>query len=241
MNEVISNRSVEFLGGKLGDKSLVHPNDHVNMSQSSNDVFPTAMRIALVMDLHKYLMPALESLESNLSRKVNEFEKIIKIGRTHTQDATPLTLGQEFSGYLTQLQNSIENIKKSIPHLSQIPQGGTAVGTGLNTKKGFDVLIAQEISKQTGYQFETAPCKFEALSAHDAVNVLSGCLNTLATFLFKFGQDFKNLSVELHEFLINDITPCDEMLMAAIQTIGNNTTATLGSKILEIYNNILSY
>ena len=232
MNEVISNRSVELLGGKLGDKSIVHPNDDVNRSQSSNDTFPTAIHIAIAMDFNKFLLPALKSLESSLCKKTKEFESIIKIGRTHTQDATPLTLGQEFSGSHTQVINSLKNIETSLPHLLQLAQGGTAVGTGLNARKGFDELVAIEISKLTGLTFITAPNKFEALSCNDAVTNFSSCLSTLSTFLFQFAQNFKLLSVELHEFIVDDITPCDELLMAAIQTVGNHTTVTLGSKYL---------
>ena len=233
MNEVISNRAIEIMGGKLAEKSLIHPNDDVNRSQSSNDTFPTAMNVAIVIDLQKFLMPALLSLEQNLSKKVVEFEKIIKIGRTHTQDATPLTLGQEFSGYHTQIKNSIKNINASLPHLLELAQGGTAVGTGLNTKKGFDVDVAREISNQTNINFVTAQNKFEALNSHDAFTHLSGCLNGLATFLFKFAHDFKLLSVELNEFIVDDINPCDQLLMAAIQTIGNHTVVTLGSNITK--------
>jgi fumarate hydratase class II len=229
VNEVISNRSCELMGGKRGEKSKVHPNDHVNKSQSSNDTFPTAMHVAVMIDLHKYLLPALESLETHLSLKVKEYADIIKIGRTHTQDATPLTLGQEFSGYHTQVANHIQHIKENIKYLAQLAQGGTAVGTGLNTKKGFDVAIAKEISAETGLPFETAPNKFEALATHDALTHFSGTLNSLASSLFKIGQDIKLLSCELNELKVDDISPCEELLMACIQTMGNHTAVTVGS------------
>jgi len=228
-NEVISNRSVELMGGKLGDKPLVHPNDHVNKGQSSNDTFPTAMHIAITLELHKFLLPVLDNLEANLAKKVIEFADIIKIGRTHTQDATPLTLGQNFSAFLTQIKNSITHIKDNIPFITQLAQGGTAVGTGLNTKRGYDKAIANEISRQTGIQFKSSENKFESLACHDALVNLSGSLNGLATSLFKIAQDVKLLAAELGEFVIEDVTPCDEMLMACIQAIGNHTTVSVGS------------
>lgn len=159
VNEVLSNRAIEILGGKLGSKDPVHPNDHVNMSQSSNDTFPTAMHVAAVMEINNSLLPAITELRDTIASKAKEFEHIIKIGRTHLQDATPLTLGQEFSGYKTQLDNAIKRVKDVIPRLSLIAQGGTAVGTGLNTRKGFDVNIAKEISRLTGLDFKTAPNK----------------------------------------------------------------------------------
>jgi fumarate hydratase class II len=231
INEVISNRSVELMGGKRGEKSKVHPNDHVNKSQSSNDTFPTAMHVAAMIDYHKYLLPVLESLEINLEKKVKEFENIIKIGRTHLQDATPLTLGQEFSGYLTQVRNSLTRLNENIKFLGQLAQGGTAVGTGLNTKKGFDTLIAKEISKETKLPFETAPNKFEALAAHDALTHFSGTLNTLASSLYKIASDIKLLSTELKELKVDDVSACEELQMACVQTMGNHNAVTVGSKI----------
>ena len=230
INEVISNRAVELMGGKRGEKSKVHPNDHVNKSQSSNDTFPTAMHVAVMIDLHKYLLPALDNLETNLDKKVKDFANIIKIGRTHTQDATPLTLGQEFSGYLVQIKNHIDRLKSSIKYISQLAQGGTAVGTGLNTKKGFDSAIAKEISSETKLPFETAPNKFEALATHDALTAFSGTLNSLASSLYKIAHDIKLLSTDLKELNVEDISPCEELLMACIQTMGNHTAATIGSK-----------
>lgn len=234
VNEVISNRAVELMGGKRGEKSKVHPNDHVNKAQSSNDTFPTAMHVSVMIDLHKYLLPELTHLESSLESKVKEYQSIIKIGRTHTQDATPLTLGQEFSGYHTQVVNGIERINANIKHLGQLAQGGTAVGTGLNTKKGFDAKIAEEIANETNLPFVTAPNKFEALAAHDALAHFSGSLNSLATALFKIGNDIKLLSTDLNELIVSDVSALDELQMACIQTIGNHNAVSLGSNNLLI-------
>lgn len=192
-NEVISNRAIEILGGELGSKSPVHPNDHCNMSQSSNDTFPTVMHIAAVTEISHSLIPELTKLRDALQAKSDEFKDIIKIGRTHLQDATPLTLGQEFSGYVQQLTNGIERVEKTLPNLQFLAQGGTAVGTGLNTRKGFDTSIAETVSKLTGLPFKTAPNKFEALAAHDAVVEASGALNTVATSLFKIANDIRYL------------------------------------------------
>ncbi|KAK9446751.1 fumarase FUM1 [Limtongia smithiae] len=192
-NEVISNRAIELLGGTLGSKKPVHPNDDVNRSQSSNDTFPTVMHIAAVTEITSKLIPSLEALHTVFLAKVDEFSDIIKIGRTHLQDATPLTLGQEFSGYATQIEYGIERVKQTLPRLRFLAQGGTAVGTGLNTKKGFDVAIAEEVTKLTGEQFYTAPNKFEALAAHDAIVEASGALNTLAASLFKIANDIRYL------------------------------------------------
>ncbi|MCE3269405.1 MAG: fumC, partial [Burkholderiales bacterium] len=177
INEVVSNRAIEMLGGEMGSKKPVHPNDHVNMGQSSNDTFPTAMHIAAVEQIHHALIPALEHLHKALKEKAKKFDNIIKIGRTHLQDATPLTLGQEFSGYVTQIEYGIERVKNTLPRLYQLAQGGTAVGTGLNAKKGFDVKFAKEVADITKLPFVTAPNKFEALAAHDAMVEASGALN----------------------------------------------------------------
>ena len=192
-NEVISNRAIEILGGEMGSKKPVHPNDHVNMSASSNDTFPTVMHIAAVVEIEEKLLPSLKALLAVFQEKVKSFEKIIKIGRTHLQDATPLTLGQEFSGYATQLAYGVERIEATLPRLKLLAQGGTAVGTGLNTKKGFDVAVAAEVSKLTGIEFKTAPNKFEALAAHDAIVEASGALNTLACSLMKIANDIRYL------------------------------------------------
>lgn len=192
-NEVISNRAIEILGGELGSKKPVHPNDHCNMSQSSNDTFPTVMHIAAVSEINKLLLPQLTKLRDLLHNKAEEFKDIIKIGRTHLQDATPLTLGQEFSGYVQQVTNGIERVEKTLPNLLKLAQGGTAVGTGLNTRKGYDQKIAAQVAKLTGFPFETAPNKFEALAAHDAIVEASGALNTVAASLFKIANDIRYL------------------------------------------------
>ncbi|KAG7816361.1 hypothetical protein KL928_004917 [Ogataea angusta] len=192
-NEVISNRAIEILGGRLGSKKPVHPNDHVNMSQSSNDTFPTVMHIAAVTEITNHLLPEMRALRDSLDKKAKEFADIIKIGRTHLQDATPLTLGQEFSGYVQQLTNGIARVEHSLESLRYLAQGGTAVGTGLNTKKGFAEKVASEVSKLTGLQFHTAPNKFEALAAHDAVVEASGALNTVAVSLYKIANDIRYL------------------------------------------------
>lgn len=192
-NEVISNRAIELLNGELGSKTPVHPNDHVNMSQSSNDTFPTVMHIAAVTEISKHLLPELSALRDALEAKSQEFKDIIKIGRTHLQDATPLTLGQEFSGYVQQATNGIARIETALESLRFLAQGGTAVGTGLNTKIGFAEKIAEEVTNLTGLQFHTAPNKFEALAAHDAIVEMSGALNTVAVSLFKIAQDIRYL------------------------------------------------
>ena len=192
-NEVISNRAIELLGGELGSKTPVHPNDHVNMSQSSNDTFPTAMHIAVATQVHKSLLPALETLRSGLEQKCSEFRDIIKIGRTHTQDATPLTLGQEFSGYMTQIQFGVERLKTSMTRIYMLAIGGTAVGTGLNTRPGWDHKVAEKIAEITSLPFISAPNKFEALAAHDALVEVSGALNVLACSIMKIANDIRFL------------------------------------------------
>jgi fumarate hydratase class II len=192
-NEVISNRAIEILGGEMGSKKPVHPNDHVNMSASSNDTFPSVMHIAATMEITQKLLPALRSLHAVFEEKVKAFDHIIKIGRTHLQDATPLTLGQEFSGYAAQLEYGIARVEAALPRLKLLAQGGTAVGTGLNTKVGFDVKVADEVAKLTGIDFKTAPNKFEALAAHDAIVEASGALNTLACSLMKIANDIRYL------------------------------------------------
>ncbi|KAI0785972.1 fumarate hydratase [Abortiporus biennis] len=243
-NEVISNRAIELLGGELGSKKPVHPNDHVNMSQSSNDTFPTAMHVAAVTEIHHSLIPALQELHDALEQKSKEFEHIIKIGRTHLQDATPLTLGQEFSGYVQQVANGIERVKAVIPRLSLLAQGGTAVGTGLNTKRGFDVKVAAEISKLTGIEFKTAPNKFEALAAHDALVEAHGALNVVACSLMKIANDIRYLGsgprCGLGELALPENEPgssimpgkvnptqCEALTMVAAQVIGNQTTVSV--------------
>lgn len=244
-NEVIANRAIELAGGEMGSKDPIHPNDHVNMSQSSNDTFPTGMSIAAVEQIHHHLIPALESLRDTLASKAKSFEAIIKIGRTHLMDATPITLGQEFSGYAQQLTNGIERVKSTLPLLSELALGGTAVGTGLNTKKGYDVQVAAWISKLTGLDFETAPNKFESLAAHDAMVMTSGSLKTVACSLMKIANDVRFLAsgprCGLAELIIpanepgSSIMPgkvnptqCEAMTMVAAQVIGNDTAVNVG-------------
>ena len=180
VNEVIANRAIEIMGGKKGSKKPVHPNDHVNKSQSTNDVFPTAMHIAIALKTKNKLLPSLYLLNKSLKKKVKEFSKIIKIGRTHLQDATPLTLGQEFSGYHSQLKKCIERIERALNEIFYLAQGGTAVGTGLNTRKGFDKKIVREIKKITKLPFQPSKNKFAALASHDPIVNFSGTMNTTA-------------------------------------------------------------
>ena len=193
VNEVIANRAIEILGGKKGSKKPVHPNDHVNKSQSTNDVFPTAMHIAIALKTREKLLPSLKILDKELQKKTREFKKIVKVGRTHLQDATPLTLGQEFSGYRTQLKNCIDRIERALQEIYFLAQGGTAVGTGLNTRKNFDKKIVKEISKITKLPFKVSPNKFASLAAHDEIVNFSGTLNTTAVCLMKIANDIRFL------------------------------------------------
>ena len=244
-NEVISNRAIEILGGQKGSKKPVHPNDHVNMSASSNDSFPTVMHIAAVLEFEDSLLPALRALRDGFQKKSDEYQDIIKIGRTHLQDATPLTLGQEFSGYTQQLTFGIERVEGCLPRLKYLAQGGTAVGTGLNTYVGFAEGIAEEISKMTGKDFKTAPNKFEALANHDALVEAHGQLNTLASSLFKIAQDIRYLGsgprCGLNELNLPENEPgssimpgkvnptqCEAMTMVCAQVMGNQTAVTIG-------------
>ncbi|MEO0677230.1 MAG: class II fumarate hydratase, partial [Pseudomonadota bacterium] len=192
-NEVISNRAIEILGGEIGSKSPVHPNDHCNMGQSSNDTFPTAMHIATAMTARDVTLPGLRALHAALEAKTAEFEGIIKIGRTHTMDATPLTLSQEFSGYTHQVAMAIARVEAALPRIYELAQGGTAVGTGLNTPKGWGETVAAHMADITGLPFVTAPNKFEALAAHDAMVEMSGALKTVAASLFKIANDIRLL------------------------------------------------
>ncbi|KAL8733044.1 MAG: hypothetical protein Q9181_003750 [Wetmoreana brouardii] len=243
-NEVISNRAIEILGGEKGSKKPVHPNDHVNMSASSNDTFPTVMHIAAVLEITESLLPSLTSLHAAMRQKSEQFEHIIKIGRTHLQDATPLTLGQEFSGYVTQLEKGITRIESTLPNLRLLAQGGTAVGTGLNTYAGFAEAIAAEVSKATNQNFHTAPNKFEVLAAHDAIVECSGALNALATSLFKIAQDIRYLGsgprCGLGELRLPENEPgssimpgkvnptqCEALTMICAQVMGNHTAITI--------------
>ncbi len=244
VNEVISNRAIELLGGKRGEK-LVHPNDHVNKSQSSNDTFPTAMHVAVLLDAHHNLIPGLEVLLESLDKKAKEFASIIKIGRTHTQDATPITLGQEFSGYVQQVRKGIERLKAKLADVGELAQGGTAVGTGLNSYHGFDTIVAEEISRQTGLSFTTAPNKFEALASNDALVEYSGTLNTLACSLMKIANDIRFLGsgprsglgeLQLPEnepgssIMPGKVNPTqsEALTMVCCQVIGNHTAVTIG-------------
>jgi fumarate hydratase class II len=193
VNEVISNRAIQMMGGKMGTKKPVHPNDHVNKSQSTNDVFPTAMHISIAIKAKEKLIPSLKLLEKELGKKAKEFKKIVKVGRTHLQDATPITLGQEFSGYQSQLNKSISRIEAALKEIFFLAQGGTAVGTGLNTRRGFDKKIVKEISKITKLPFKTTSNKFAALAAHDSIVNFSGTLNTAAVSLMKIANDIRFL------------------------------------------------
>ena len=192
-NEVIANRAIEILGGEIGSKSPVHPNDHCNMSQSSNDTFPTAMHVACAEEVTHILLPALRKLHNALNDKAEGWKDIIKIGRTHTQDATPVTLGQEFSGYAKQLENGIKRIEDTLPALMELAQGGTAVGTGLASPEGFDAMVADKIAQITGLSFKTAPNKFESLAAHDAMVFTHGAIHTVAMSCFKIANDIRFL------------------------------------------------
>ena len=243
-NEVISNRAIEMLGGEMGSKKPVHPNDHVNRGQSSNDSFPTAMHIAAVLEIHRRLMPGLRRLHGALASKAHDFASIIKIGRTHLQDATPITLGQEFSGYARQVELGIERVVTALPRLYPLAQGGTAVGTGLNAPVGFAERFAEETSRITGYPFITAPNKFEALAAHDALVEFSGVLNTLAASLFKIANDIRLLGSGprsgLGELLLPENEPgssimpgkvnptqAEALTMACAQVMGNHVAITV--------------
>ena len=244
VNEVISNRAIEILGGKLGSKKPVHPNDHVNMAQSTNDTFPTAMHIAVAIHANKRLLPALVKLEKSLNKKVRQFKNIVKIGRTHLQDATPLTLGQEFSGYEAQVKNSIDRIKKALNEVYYLAQGGTAVGTGINSRKGWDKKIALEIKRITRLPFQTAKNKFEALASHDPIVNFSASLSTTAVALTKIANDIRFLGsgpragyaeLELPEnepgssIMPGKVNPtqCEAITMVCTKVIGNHTGITI--------------
>jgi fumarate hydratase class II len=246
VNEVISNRAIEMLGGTMGSKQPIHPNDHVNMSQSSNDVFPTAMHVATVLETRKLLLPALDRLHRSLDAKAQEYAHIIKIGRTHTQDATPVTLGQEFSGYAAALQLSKKRIADALDGVYALAQGGTAVGTGLNAPEGFDVAVAAEIATLTGEPFRTAENKFEALASHGALTFFHGSLNTLAADLMKIANDirflgsgprsgFGELNLPANEpgssIMPGKVNPtqAEALTMVATQIFGHETTVTVAA------------
>ncbi|KAK6741105.1 hypothetical protein RB195_009142 [Necator americanus] len=244
VNEVIANRAIQMLGGELGSKSPVHPNDHVNMGQSSNDTFPTAMNISAALEINHRLLPALKQFHDSLEKKSEEFKDIIKIGRTHTQDAVPLTLGQEFSGYVQQIANGIERIRSTLSRLYQIVLGGTAIGTGLNSRKGFSEKVAKKISELTGLPFSTVPNKFEATANHDVFVEVHGALNTVATSLMKISNDIRFLGsgprCGLGELILPQNEPgssimpgkvnptqCETLTLVCGQVMGNHVSVTI--------------
>jgi fumarate hydratase class II len=261
-NEVISNRAIEMLGGVMGSKKPVHPNDHVNMSQSSNDTYPTAMHIACAERIRHHLVPALEHLHAALDAKAGAFAHIIKIGRTHTQDATPLTLGQEFSGYAAQVASSVVRIELTLPGLMELAQGGTAVGTGLNAPVGFAEKVAERIASITGLPFTTAPNKFEALAAHDSMVFSHGAINAAAAALFKIANDIRFLGSGprsgLGELALPENEPgssimpgkvnptqCEALTQVCVQVFGNHAAVTFGGSQghfeLNVYNPLMAY
>jgi fumarate hydratase class II len=261
-NEVISNRAIEMLGGTMGSKKPVHPNDHVNMSQSSNDTYPTAMHIACAEEISRRLLPALRHLHAALDAKAKAWAHIIKIGRTHTQDATPLTLGQEFSGYAAQVASGIRRIESTLPDLMQLAQGGTAVGTGLNAPVGFAGKVAARIAAITGLPFTTAPNKFEALAAHDAMVMSHGAINTVAASLFKIANDIRFLGSGprsgLGELALPENEPgssimpgkvnptqCEALTQVCVQVFGNHAALTFagsqGHFELNVFNPVMAY
>ncbi len=261
-NEVISNRAIEILGGEMGTKKPVHPNDHCNMSQSSNDTFPTAMHVACAEEIVHRLIPALQKLRNALNDKSKAWDEIIKIGRTHTQDATPLTLGQEFSGYTAQVENGIARIEQTLPGLMQLAQGGTAVGTGLNAPEGFAETVAEKIAAITQLKFTTAPNKFEALAAHDAMVFSHGAINTVAASLFKIANDIRFLGsgprAGLGELALPENEPgssimpgkvnptqCEALTQVCVQVFGNHSALTFagsqGHFELNVYNPVMAY
>src|SRR6185295_11176122 len=251
-----------MLGGEMGSKKPVHPNDHVNMSQSSNDTYPTAMHIAAAEEIHHLLIPALQRLRNALNDKAQAWKSIVKIGRTHTQDAVPLTLGQEFSGYTQQVDNGIARIELTMPALMQLAQGGTAVGTGLNAPKGFAEKVAERIAAITGMKFTSAPNKFEALAAHDAMVMSHGAINTVAASLFKIANDIRLLGSGprsgLGELALPENEPgssimpgkvnptqCEALTQVCVQIFGNQAAITFagsqGHFELNVFNPVMAY
>jgi fumarate hydratase class II len=261
-NEVIANRAIEILGGKIGSKTPLHPNDHVNRGQSSNDTFPTVMHIATVLEIHKLLFPALEKLEKALRTKEEAFKEIIKIGRTHLQDATPITLGQEFSGYATQIKMSMTRVKNVLPHLYELAQGGTAVGTGLNAHPRFGELFAKKVAELTGLPFVSAENKFEALASEDTLVEVSGAFNVIAVSLMKIANDIRLLGsgprCGLGELILPENEPgssimpgkvnptqCEALTMIAAQVMGNHVTVSIagsnGQLELNVFKPVMIY
>ncbi len=261
-NEVISNRAIEMAGGEMGSKKPVHPNDHVNMSQSSNDTYPTAMHVACAEEIHHRLLPALRHLHGALDAKAKAWSDIVKIGRTHTQDATPLTLGQEFSGYAQQVANGIARIEQTLPALMELAQGGTAVGTGLNAPVGFAEQVAERIAAITGLAFTSAPNKFEALAAHDAMVFSHGAINTVAASLFKIANDIRFLGsgprAGLGELALPENEPgssimpgkvnptqSEALTQVCVQIFGNHAALTFagsqGHFELNVFNPVMAY
>ena len=261
-NEVISNRAIELLGGVLGTKNPVHPNDHVNMSQSTNDTFPTAINIAAVESVVHSLVPSLKELRDELNKKSKKFENIIKLGRTHLQDATPLSLGQELSGYVSALDHNLSRLEKALDHCYELAMGGTAVGTGINSVEGFGEAVAEEIAKITGLPFRSAENKFEALGGQDCIIELSGALKVLAASLFKIANDLRwlasgprsgigEINLPANEpgssIMPGKVNPtqCEALTMLCTQVIGNDNTITIagasGNFELNVYRPVLAY
>jgi len=261
-NEVIANRAIEILGGELGSKDPIHPNDHVNMSQSTNDTFPTAINIAAVESVHHQLIPAMKQLRDALDKKAKTFDPIVKLGRTHLQDATPLSLGQEFSGYVSALDHGLKRLENALDHCYELAMGGTAVGTGINSVEGFGEAAAKEIAELTGLPFRTAENKFEALGGQDSIVELSGALKVIAASLFKIANDIRwlasgprsgigEITIPANEpgssIMPGKVNPtqCEALTMLCTQVMGNDTTITIagasGNFELNVYRPVIAY
>ena len=261
-NEVIANRAIEMSGGEMGSKTPVHPNDHVNKSQSTNDTFPSAINIAAAMQINEHLLPKVKGLRDALTAKAKEFSKIVKLGRTHLQDATPLTLGQEFSGYASQLDHALTAVENALPHLYELAWGGTAVGTGLNAPEGYAEKVADRIAEKTGLPFKTAPNKFEAMGAHDSAVEMSGALKTMAASLNKIANDIRwlasgprsgigEISLPSNEpgssIMPGKVNPtqAEAITMVAAQVMGNDTTLTVagasGNFELNVFRPVIAF
>nr|MCS5557662.1 class II fumarate hydratase [Arenicellales bacterium] len=261
-NEVIANRAIEMSGGEMGSKTPVHPNDHVNKSQSTNDTFPSAINIAAAMQINEHLLPKVKGLRDALTAKAEEFSKIVKLGRTHLQDATPLTLGQEFSGYASQLDHALTAVENALPHLYELAWGGTAVGTGLNAPEGYAEKVADIIAEKTGLPFKTAPNKFEAMGAHDSAVEMSGALKTMAASLNKIANDIRwlasgprsgigEISLPSNEpgssIMPGKVNPtqAEAITMVAAQVMGNDTTLTVagasGNFELNVFRPVIAF